>query len=108
MAGPTTEVLAGDLKDLARSVGELRTEFAEFRVEVRTQLGVIKWVGGFVAGVLVALVVATVGVAWNASAVVSDVRSHGARLDQVEKRLSGIEAKLDVLIRRAEPKAGGS
>jgi hypothetical protein len=107
MAGPTTEVLAEDLKELARAVGELRTEFGEFRSEVRTGLGVIKWVGVFFAGILVSLVTGTIGMAWNASAVVSDVRQHGERLDKVEKRLDGIESKLDVLIRRTEPKAGG-
>jgi hypothetical protein len=103
-AGPTTKSvdedlgeLAKEVKDLARSVDGLRNEFTGFRSTVETQLGVIKWIGVFFAGVLVALVAGAVNVAWNASALNSEVKQQGGRLDKMD-------AKLDTLLLRSEPK----
>jgi hypothetical protein len=106
---------------LERELGEFRGDFREFRGEIRTQLAFIKWAGMFFAGVLVILVTSLVNVAWNAGSVVSEVRtqgralealatevkSQGARIEKVEKRLDGIDAKLDILVHRGEPKAKG-
>jgi outer membrane murein-binding lipoprotein Lpp len=91
--------LTSEVKDLTRSVDSLRNEFTGFRSTVETQLGVIKWIGVFFAGVLVALVAGAINVAWNASALNSEVKSQGGRLDK-------IESKLDTLIRQTAPKPG--
>ena len=40
-------------------------------------------------------------------ALASEVKHQGERLEKVEKRLDGIDAKLDTLIRQGEPKAKG-
>jgi hypothetical protein len=47
------------------------------------------------------------GVIWNVWAFNSEVKNQDSRLDQFEKRPDGIEAKLDILIRRAEPMVKG-
>ncbi len=73
MPGPTTETLATDFKDLSRDLNALREEFANFRGRVDTQLGIIKWLGAFFAGILVSLVGSAVWLAWNASALTSEV-----------------------------------
>jgi hypothetical protein len=107
---------------------KLAEDLAEFRLEtekrfggvektlasIETQLGFIKWIGGFFAGVLVLLVTSLIGVAWNAGTVVSEVRNQAGRIGELKSevktqgaRLDGIDAKLDILIRRAEPKPGG-
>ena len=65
------------------------------------QLKFIRWIGVFFAGVLVILVGAAIGVTWNASALNSEVKHQGQRLD-------GIEKKLDTLINRGMSKAEGN
>jgi hypothetical protein len=84
--------LAEDLADF-----RLETEKAigEFRVEMRTQLGFIKWVGVFFATVLVALVAGAVNVAWNASALNSEVKNQAKQLDTLIRQTA------------PTPKAGG-
>jgi predicted nucleic acid-binding Zn-ribbon protein len=105
-----------ELRDLSRNVADLRTEFREFRVEARTQLSIIKWIGVFFAGTLVALFSGSIYVAWNASALNSDVKlqgrqlndltsevkQHGTRLEKVEKRLEGVESRLDGMGKRLD------
>ena len=97
MPTATDEKLATDLTEFRLEVekrfGSLGRELGEFRTEVRTQLGFIKWLGIFFATVLVALVAGAVNVAWNASALNSDVK-------QMAKQL-------DTIVRQTAPKAGG-
>ena len=89
--------LAKDLAEfrleVERRFGSIEKDLGEFRTEVRTQLGFIKWLGVFFASVLVALVAGAVTVAWNASALNSDVK-------QMAKQL-------DTIVRQTAPKAGG-
>ena len=74
---------------------------------IERDLKFIRWIGAFFAMILVALVTGSVTVAWNASAVVSEVKHQGERLDKVEKqlehqgeRLDRIEKQLDILVQR--------
>ena len=157
-----TDLMAGDLKRLEESslrvaarmdgleagIRDLREGFAGFRGRVDAYLGFMKWLGVFVAGILVAVVAGTGRVVWDASAVntemkhqgvqfdamstevkqqgtrldamSTEVKQQGTRLENVEKRLDGVEKRLggvegqlngigkqlEILIRRAEPKAG--
>ncbi len=134
--GPTTRSLEERIDDLAADLrgdvaglrvemtaefGKVRGELGMFRAEVRTQLGFIKALGVFFGAILVANFGGALGIAWNASTVVSDVKHQGDRLEKVEKRLDGVktrldgvdkrlegmDAKLDMLIRRSEPKTKG-
>jgi hypothetical protein len=120
-----TELLAEDIKRLEESnqrvvarmdgveagLRGLREEFVGFRERMDAHMATIKWIGTFFAGVVLALVGGAVTVTWNASAVVSDVRQQGTRLEKIERRLDTwaekVEKQLEVLIRRTEPKAGG-
>jgi hypothetical protein len=77
---------------------------------INTELRLIRFIGVFFAGVLVAVAAGAGRVVWDAATLTAEVRQHGVRLDKVEKRLDGIDAKLDTLIRlirRSEPKTGG-
>jgi hypothetical protein len=104
MAESTTEVLAEDLKELTRSIGGLRSDLAEFRGTVRSDLTWIKGIGA----ALVAMALSFAGwVIWDISWLTTEVHSQAAHSEKVEKRLDDIESRLDVLIRRTEPKAGG-
>lgn len=89
--------LAEDLAEFRLEVekrfGSIEKDLGEFRTEVRTQLGFIKWLGVFFASVLVALVAGAVNVAWNASALNSDVKQ--------------MARQLDAIVRQTAPKAGG-
>ena len=89
---------------------------------IEGELRLIRRLGGRLLGALVAAVVATLALSgWYGSAIHSDVAQHGrtieelrgdaksegARLDKIERRLDSIDAKLDALLGRAAPKAGG-
>jgi hypothetical protein len=92
---------------------------------IEGELRLIRRLGGRLLGALVAVVAATFAWAalagWYGSAIHTDVardgrtieelrgdaKSQGARLDKIEQRLDGIEGKLDALINRMAPKAGG-
>ena len=118
--GPRTLDLAEEVKELSQEVkvaskglSDLRAEFGEFRVEVRTQLGIIKWVAVFFAGVLLTVVAGAGRVVWDAATITAEVKQQGKRLDAIDaklektdRRLDGIDAKLEILIRRAETKPG--
>jgi archaellum component FlaC len=97
--------LTKEVRELGKGVDALRNEFTGFRASVETQLGFIKWVGVFFAGVLVALVAGAVNVAWNASALNSEVKTQGSRLDKMDGRLDGIAKQLETIIRQTAAKA---
>jgi outer membrane murein-binding lipoprotein Lpp len=115
--GPTTrslderiDDLSGDVKDLSRRVGDFDND-----------LKWLKRIGTFIAALLVAAGAGSGRVIWDAAtisadvkqqgraldALASEVKHQGDRLEKVEKRLDGIDDKLDTLIRRGEPKAKG-
>jgi hypothetical protein len=102
---------------------KLADDLADFRLETEKRFGAVekslgaierdlkfvRWIGTFVAALLVAGVASSWRVIWDASAVNSKVEQQAQRIDRVEKRLDGIDAKLDTLISRTvlAPKAGG-
>jgi hypothetical protein len=113
--------IAGLRAQLTAKSGKLRGELGEFGGEIRTELGAVKSLGIFFAGVLVAVALGFAYAARDAGTIVADVEQQGRtldsmasdakrqceRLEKVEKQLDDIGAKLDTLIRRAEPKAKG-
>jgi hypothetical protein len=129
------DVLTKEVKDVSKGLVDLRTEFVVFRERIDTHLAYIKWIGVFIAGLLVAVVGGSGRVVWEASAlhselkqqgtriekVESEVKQQGTRVERVEKRLDGVEGRLgsvegrldgiakelEILIRRTEPKPGG-
>jgi predicted RND superfamily exporter protein len=124
MPTETDVKLAEDLADfrveVERRFGALETTVAGFRSGVETELRIIRklgtWILGAALGIVAAMVTGAATVAWSASAVVADVKHQGERIDKlegrmerVEKRLDGMDAKLDTLISRTAPtpKAGG-
>src|SRR5437016_4354646 len=123
--GPRTRDVADEVRELAQEVrdlgrrmtdgmAEMRTDLAGFRSGVESELKWIKRIGGTLAALVLAVVLGSSRVIWDAATIAADVRQHGNRLEKVEKRLDGLEGRLDgvakqldVLIRRTEPKAGG-
>jgi hypothetical protein len=124
----TDQQLAADIHELSKGVADFRVEMAERfgRVDkglegIERELRFIRWAGAFAALVLLTLVGSTIAVAYQAGRTVAAVeslrestgelkaqaRDHGGRIEKVERRLDSIDAKLDTLIRRGEPKAGG-
>lgn len=80
---------------LSREVLILRTEFSESRGQVNTHLGFIKWLGVFISGILIAFFAGAVNVAWNASALYSEVKQQGTRIEKLEKNVEKLDEKLD-------------
>jgi hypothetical protein len=124
----TDEKLAADIHEIGKGLAEFRVEVAmcfgglDKSLEgIHTELRFIRWAGAFFAGVLVILVGSTIVIAYQAGRTVAAVeslrestgelkslaREHAGRLEKVDRRLDGIDAKLDVLLRRTEPKTAG-
>jgi hypothetical protein len=119
--GPTTKSVDEDLGELAKEMRDLGRRTDESIAGLRTDLAGIKndlkWIKG-IGAVFVATFMAFVGgavnVAWNASALNSEVKAQGEKLGELKSevkgqgvRLDGIDAKLDILVHRGEPKAKG-
>lgn len=107
-----TDIRLGERIDgLASNLSEFRVEAAGKFAAIETELAIIRklgaWLLGGVFGLVAALITGAATVGWSASAVVARVNQQDARIDRVERRLEGIEGKLDVLVRRGEPKAKG-
>jgi hypothetical protein len=108
--------------EVAQAFGRVETDLAGFRSGIERELRLIRWAGTFFASVPVLLVGITIAIAHQVGRTVAAVeslrestgelkslaREHGGRLEKVERRLDGIDAKLDTLIRRTEPKTGGN
>jgi hypothetical protein len=105
MAGPTTEVVAEDLKELTRTVATLRADFGELRGEIRNDLRWIKGIG--VALLLTAFSFAGWAIA-DLATLKAEVRQQATRLDKLEARtdarFDALDKKLDTLIERTAPK----
>jgi hypothetical protein len=107
--GPTTRSLDERIDQVAASLSDFRIEAAGKFAAIETELRVIRklgaWLLGGVFGLVAALITGAATVAWSASAVGSDVKQQAQRIDHVEKRLDGLDTKLETLIRRGESKA---
>jgi hypothetical protein len=115
MPTETDVKLGEDIRELGNSLAAFRVEvverfsavhaeLAEFRGEIKTDL---RWIKGIGASLLVTGLAFAGWVIADLATLRTTVQEHGVRLDKVEKRLDGIDAKLDVLLRRTEPKTGG-
>ena len=102
MAGPTTQVLSDDLKTLRKEVSDFRLESSRFMAQVSSQLAFLKWIGVFFSGILVALVCGAVTVAWNASAVNSEIKQQGMRIERMSRNSDDLIQRLDRIDRRLE------
>lgn len=109
--GPATQSLderidglAGEMRELSRGLGDLRTDLAKFQGGVERDL---KWIKGIGASVLATIIAGGAWVIRESTTLKDEVKHQETRLEKVEKRLDGIDAKLELLIRRTEPKGGG-
>lgn len=92
MAGPTTTILADDLKQLTQVVTAFRVEFAEFRGRIENVIGFLKWFGAFLA----VLAVGGVGtLIWDASKLDAKVTAQGERLERIDKGVEEPRARMD-------------
>ena len=98
MAGPTTESLATDFRDLVRELAASRAEFAAFREDfagfrgrVETQLGFLRWLGAFSAAILVTLVGSALWLSWNASAMSERVEMFQGSTARIVERLDRLD-----------------
>src|SRR2546421_268530 len=126
MPTPTDQQLAEDIQEVAENLAGFRVEVAEkfgtgnanlegmrgeraekfgavnanlegFRSAVETNLKIIRWLGMFFASLLVALFVGSLTVAWNASALNSDVKEIGRRLNDLTSAVEQRGARLNDL-----------
>jgi hypothetical protein len=100
--------LAEDLADFRVDVEKRFGSVGQVLAGVERELKFIRWIGTFFAGVLFVLVTGVVTVAWNASAVVSEVRYQRERLEEVRTDVRQQGKALEELLRRTAPKAEGS
>jgi hypothetical protein len=88
-----TEILADDVKDLRASNREIAGELKGVltgQARMETELKFIRWIGGFMASTMFVLVGSAITISWNASSLVSEIRSQGSRLDKIERNNSQI------------------
>jgi hypothetical protein len=109
MAGPTTEVLNEDLKELKGDIHKLASGLAVLRTEVRDAIALGRWAG---TALVATLLTSGVGaVLWGASLTTKvygmesreneKFQDVGARLDKLESRLDARFDKLEASIARA-------
>jgi hypothetical protein len=63
------------------------SDYAAFKAKTETMLGGVRWIGMFVAGVLVTVVVSTVSIAYSAGKLQASVSEQRAILDDVRNKL---------------------
>jgi hypothetical protein len=105
----STEVLNDDIKELKGDIRKLDVGLAELRTEVHDAIGLAKWVGTVLVGVLLTSGVGAI--IWGASLTtkVYGMESRGnekfqeisARIDKLESRIDGRFDKLESLITKA-------
>jgi hypothetical protein len=79
--------LTARMDGLEAGLRGLREEFVIFRERVDTHLAYIKWTGVFFSGILVALFLGALSVAYQAGGVSSDVKQQGKLLEQHGEQL---------------------
>jgi septal ring factor EnvC (AmiA/AmiB activator) len=94
MAGPTTEHLAEDTKELAAAVNGLRADFSGLKGVAEKEFADAKAFEKWVKNILIAVIVSAGGVIWGASALNSKVEHQGERLDKIEVGLDRLESKV--------------
>jgi tetrahydromethanopterin S-methyltransferase subunit G len=110
---PTAPEVSADLADFRVEVSERFGQVESKLAGIEKELGIIRklgtWLLGGVFGLVAALITGAATIGWSASAVNSEVKHQGQRIDQVEKRLDAMDQKLDLIISRTTPapKAGG-
>ena len=117
MSAPT-DLLAEDVRDLRESNHAVASEIKALQngqatihtelATIKTELKFIKWLGGFSAALLMGVIGGAGSVIWSASALSSEVRQQGSRLEKVEGRLDRIDQQLGQIIQRldqAKPRA---
>jgi hypothetical protein len=103
-ATATDEKLAADLTAFRI---EAAGKFSAIEAELKVIRKLGTWLLGGVFGLVAALITGAATIGWSASAVNSEVKHQGQRIDQVEKRLDAMDQKLDLIISRIGPRAGG-
>lgn len=99
------EGLADFRVEVAERFGKVDAQFAA----VDTELHLIRKLGDRLlsvgVGIIGTMIVGAATIAWAASAVVSDVKHQGERIDKIEGRLDAMGKQLDILISRTAPKS---
>ena len=109
MAASPTEVLAADVehlresdhrladevKGLAASVNDLRSDFRVFERSVEKELKIIRWLGVFFSAILLAVVGGSGRMVWAAATLTAEVKYQGVRLDKVDQRLDKVDQRLE-------------
>jgi len=100
-----TELLAEDIHDLRASNRDISAEIkglqngqASIQTElatIKTELKFIKWIGGFASTFLAGLILSAIALAWNASALNSEVKQQGSHLEKIEQQLSQVIQHID-------------
>src|SRR2546423_1738516 len=91
------ENLAGFPVEISEKFGTVHADLEGFRSAVESNLKIIRWLGMFFASLLVALFVGSLTVAWNASALNSDVKEIGRRLNDLTSAVEQRGARLNDL-----------
>jgi cytoskeletal protein RodZ len=116
MAGPTVKSvdeelgeLAREVRELGRGMADLRNDSTGFRSAVEKELKLIRWIGVFFAGVLVAVVFGSGRVIWDAATIAAEVKQQREEMKELKSDFKQMSRQLDTIIRQTAPasKAGG-
>ena len=99
--------LTSEVKELTKGVADLRVEFTGFRSGIERELKLIRWLGVFFAGVLVAVVFGSGRVIWDAATITADVKQQREEMKELKSDVKQMARQLDTIVRQTAPKAGG-
>lgn len=96
-----TDHLADEIKEIATGLVDLRTDLAGFKGSVETELKYIHAAANSLVKVLtgatIAILAGAIGVIWSSSALNSEVKYQGVRIDKAEQRFDKVDGRLDQL-----------
>jgi DNA repair ATPase RecN len=101
-----TDHLADEIKEITTGLNVVRADLAGFKASVETELKYIHATANSLVKLLtratIAILAGAAGIIWSSSALNSEVKYQGIRIDKVDQRLDKVDQRLDKVDQRLD------